>query len=108
MSNSNKTGFMDRRVPTKAKEPVNMLTNTYNRCGFAKRNTPEIARIEKQSFHDAMEKLDDDEKTEIKLYLNQLLSGHNTKSGEKIRKFGRDSAIELLGKLGIFLASNGF
>ena len=44
MSNSNKTGFLDRRVPTKAKEPVNMLANTYNRCGFIKRNTPEIAR----------------------------------------------------------------
>ena len=77
------------------------LWNVYRSYDFDCSNAVETAKIENEAFSKAIEKLDIDERLNIKMYIDRLSS-----PTLRIRNLGQRGAIEAIAKVGIFLALN--
>ena len=77
------------------------LWNVYRAYDFDSSNAVETAKIENEAFSKAIEKLDFDERLNIKMYIERLSS-----PTLRIKNLGQRGAIEAIAKVGIFLALN--
>lgn len=108
MSNSNLYGTRDRRIPTapvRRIQPAEVLNRIYDEAGYeptGKATEPTSAiYLEQQAFDNALQHMDPAEKRAM----NELLDKLASRMG---RGAGRNTAIQILGKLGIFFAANDY
>lgn len=101
MSNSNLYGYIDRRVPVSAKTiTVGMVIGR----GYRPDEIDQKKAL-KEACTNAYVKLDPEDRERIDKIVSEFDAAnyYKYKSGIPLKNFGKNSAIELLAKLGIWL-----
>ena len=100
MSNSSKTGFIDRRVPQRDIQisVQSVYNKIYRDAEMAWMNDLDRQKTEYEANRSALKKLDFQDKAIIETSISEL------SKNRKIQKFGDKSALELIAKLGVFLS----